>query len=82
MLLYRLLAYICIFRIEELGFKKFRELALTQEPSKINVFVGYVFNKVSKSYCLLFFHQIKYHHIICYYIRKIYGILIVLHGWK
>lgn len=47
MSLYKVLAYIAIFRIEELGFKKFRELTLTQEPSKMSIFLGYVFNKVS-----------------------------------
>ena len=46
MTMYTILAYIAIFRIDEMGFVKFREIALSQEPSKIDTFIGYVFNKV------------------------------------
>jgi hypothetical protein len=77
MQLFKVLAYIAIFRIDEMGFKKFRELALTQEPSKMNVFLGYVFNKVCINYFLL---DIIILLNTCD--RKIYGILIVHHGWK
>jgi hypothetical protein len=46
MTLYSVLAYLAIFRMEELGMSKFRELALTQEPSKVDVFIEYMYNKV------------------------------------
>ncbi len=45
MTLYNEFAYLAIFRMEELGFQKFRELALTQEPSKIDTFIDYIYNK-------------------------------------
>lgn len=44
--LYTIFAYLAIFRLEELGFAKFKELALSQEPLKITNFVNYIFNKV------------------------------------
>jgi hypothetical protein len=45
--MYTVLAYVAIFRVDELGFQKFREIILTQEPSKMGVFISYVFNEVS-----------------------------------
>lgn len=45
MTLYNVFAYLAIFRMEELGFQKFRELALTQEPSKVDTFIDYIYNK-------------------------------------
>ena len=47
MTMYTILAYLAIFRLEELGMSKFRELCSSQEPSKISTFVSYLFNKVS-----------------------------------
>jgi hypothetical protein len=43
--LYTIFAYISVFRLSELGFSKFKELALSQEPSKITTFITYLFNK-------------------------------------
>ncbi len=55
MTMYTILGYIGIFRIDEMGFPKFREIALTQEPSKIDTFIGYVFNKVINLMMLYWF---------------------------
>eukprot|EP01039_Chlorochromonas_danica_P002730 gene2730-2981_t len=43
--LYTMLAYVVIFRIDELGVQRFRELVSLEEPSKMSVFIGYVFNE-------------------------------------
>lgn len=43
--LYTVLAYMAIFRIDELGVQRFREIGSTQEPSKLSVFINYVFNE-------------------------------------
>lgn len=43
--MYTILAYLSIFRIDELGVKAFRNLVKNQEPSKISFFLTYVFNK-------------------------------------
>lgn len=43
--LYTILAYMAIFRIKEMGWQKFKEICLSQEPSKIATFCGYIFNK-------------------------------------
>lgn len=40
-----MLAYVTIFRIDELGVQRFRELVSLEEPSKMSVFIGYVFNE-------------------------------------
>lgn len=45
MTLYTVFAYLAIYRIDELGFAKFKEVACSQEPSKINTFINYLFNK-------------------------------------
>lgn len=49
MTLYTILGYMAIFRIQELGFQKFKEIALSQEPSKVATFCAYVFNEVGKA---------------------------------
>ena len=46
MTMYTILAYLAMFRLEELGHAKFKELCSTEEPSKISTFVAYLFNKV------------------------------------
>lgn len=47
MTMYTILAYLAVFRLEELGLSKFKELCATEEPSKISTFVAYLFNKVT-----------------------------------
>lgn len=46
MTMYTILTYLAVFRLEELGFPRFKEICSSQEPSKISTFVSYVFNKV------------------------------------
>lgn len=46
MTMYTILAYLAVFRLEELGMARFRELCSDTEPSKVSTFVAYVFNKV------------------------------------
>jgi hypothetical protein len=45
MTLYTILGYMAIFRIGELGFAKFKAIAMQQEPSKVAFFCSYVFNE-------------------------------------
>lgn len=45
--MYTILAYLAVFRLDELGVHQFKELCSSQEPSKVSTFVAYVFNKVS-----------------------------------
>jgi len=45
MTMYTILTYLCIFRLRELGFARFKELASSEDPSKVSTFVGYLFNK-------------------------------------
>ena len=49
MLLYTVFAYLAIFRLEDLGFKKFAEFVLTQDPTKMYNFTSYLFNEVKLS---------------------------------
>eukprot|EP01035_Chromulina_nebulosa_P027880 gene27880-36726_t len=42
--LYTVLAYIAIFRVDELGFFKLKDICLSQEPSKVNTLVTYLFD--------------------------------------
>lgn len=59
MTLYTILGYMSIFRISELGFPKFKAIAMQQEPSKVAFFCNYVFNEVQynsapiQSFCYL-----------------------------
>jgi hypothetical protein len=46
MTMYAILTYMSVYRLQEMGVKKFREICSSQEPSKISFFVSYVFNKV------------------------------------
>ena len=45
MTMYTILAYLALFRLEEMGWPKFKEFALTQDPSKVDTFIMYLFNK-------------------------------------
>ena len=45
MLMYTILAYLAMFRLKELGFGRFKELAKDEDPSKVGVFVEYLFDK-------------------------------------
>lgn len=53
MTMYTILAYISVFRLEELGMSKFREICSSEEPSKVSTFIAYLFNKVSQLHLLL-----------------------------
>lgn len=55
--LYTILAYIAIFRVDELGFMKFKDICFSQEPSKVNTLVTYVFNSVSTSISIVSYHN-------------------------
>ncbi len=44
-LFYTIFAYIAIFRLKELGFNKFKEIASSQDPTKIYNLTSYLFNK-------------------------------------
>ena len=46
MMLYTILAYLALFRLDELGFVQFKEFAMTQDPQKVFNFAAYLFNKV------------------------------------
>lgn len=54
--MYTILAYLTVYRLEELGIAKFKELCSDIEPSKISTFVGYVFNKVKKHQYIVTFN--------------------------
>ena len=45
MTMFTILAYLAIFRLRELGFGKFKELAKSEDPSKISTFVNYLFSR-------------------------------------
>ena len=49
MVTYNILAYISIFRIDELGVAKYKEVTSQVEPSKLGTLIGYIFNEVSIS---------------------------------
>ena len=44
--MYTVMAYLAIFRLDELGFPAFKEYALTQDPTKMYIFISYLFNQV------------------------------------
>ncbi len=81
MTMYTILGYIGIFRIDEMGFPNLREIALTQEPSKIDTFIGYVFNKVINLMMMLHWFNCSWVDSFSNY-RKICGILTGHRGWK
>jgi len=45
MIMYTILSYLALFRLKELGFPRFKELCATEDPSKVGVFVSYLFSK-------------------------------------
>lgn len=45
--LYTVLGYACIFRIKELGMRRFREITSQVPPPKLENFLEYLFNKVN-----------------------------------
>jgi hypothetical protein len=47
MLMYTILAYILIFRIEELGLDKFKKISHPVEPSKLATLIGYIFSEAN-----------------------------------
>jgi hypothetical protein len=47
MLMYSVLAYVLIFRIEELGPEKFRKISHLVEPSKLATLIDYIFNEAN-----------------------------------
>jgi hypothetical protein len=49
-IMYSVFAYLAIFRLDELGFRKFKEFTATQDPTKMYNFVSYLFNKVNKDF--------------------------------
>lgn len=46
MLLYTIFAYLAVFRLEDLGFGKFSEFVLSQDPTKMVNFTSYLFDEV------------------------------------
>ena len=46
-IMYSVFAYLAIFRLDELGFRKFKEFTATQDPTKMYYFVNYLFDQVS-----------------------------------
>lgn len=45
-IMYTVFAYLALFRLEELGFQKFKEFTATQDSAKIYHFINYLFDKV------------------------------------
>ena len=43
-IMYTIFAYLAIFCLDELGFDKFKEIIATQDPTKMYIFVSYLFN--------------------------------------
>ena len=52
MILYQVFGYLAMFRLDELGFSRFKEFANTQEPTKMYNFVRYLFNPENLHTCL------------------------------
>jgi len=50
--LYTVIAYIAIFRLDEIGWNHFKELVITQEPTKMSNIISYLFNKENLWSCL------------------------------
>jgi hypothetical protein len=44
--MYTILAYLAVYRLDELGMGQFKNLCSSIEPSKVSFFVAYVFDKV------------------------------------
>lgn len=45
--LYTVIAYIAIFRLDEIGWHHFKEFVITQDPTKMSNIISYLFNTVS-----------------------------------
>jgi len=45
--MYMIFAYLTIFRLDELGLPAFKEFSATQDPTKMFLFISYLFNEVS-----------------------------------
>lgn len=43
-MLYTIFAYLAIFRLDELGFPSFKEFIASQDPTKMFIFISYLFN--------------------------------------
>jgi len=50
--MYTIFAYLAMYRLDELGFPRFKEFTNTQEPTKMYNFVAYLFNRDNLSSCL------------------------------
>ena len=50
--MYTILAYLALYRLDELGFVKFKEFTLALDPDKVYNFASYIFNKVSIAFVL------------------------------
>ena len=48
--LYTVIAYIAIFRLDEIGWHHFKEFVITQDPTKMTNLISYLFNTVSFHY--------------------------------
>lgn len=56
--MYSVFAYLAIFRLEELGFRRFREFTAGQDSAKMYNFVNYLFDKVRGKTLL---YQVRHH---------------------
>ena len=52
MIMYQVFGYLAMFRLDELGFFRFKEFTKTQEPTKMYNFVLYLFNQENLHSCL------------------------------
>ena len=52
MIMYQVFGYLAMFRLDELGFFRFKEFTKTQEPTKMYNFVLYLFNEENLHSCL------------------------------
>eukprot|EP01035_Chromulina_nebulosa_P018091 gene18091-23740_t len=52
MIMYTVIVYLALFRIDELGVDIFKDYLLSQDPSKMIVFVSYLYNEENYNGCL------------------------------
>lgn len=52
MIMYQVFGYLAMFRLDELGFSRFKEFTNTQEPTKMYNFILYLFNVENLHSCL------------------------------
>jgi hypothetical protein len=69
-LLYTVMAYLAVFRLEDMGFPRFREIVLSQDSTKMVTMLSYLFNEVS--YCY-FCYILRYFRNLSGTCRKICG---------